>query len=96
MSSAGKVSNLQTFHDQKEFSRIKIMASKIFKGYIDTSFPEGGKRTCSVLIRREFAERIVRFLKGEFADEHKNFRHLVKKKPISTIGFARLTKHYSQ
>ena len=58
------------------------MATQNFKEYIDASFPEGGKRTRSAVIHREYAERIVRFLKATSADEDKHFRHLVK-----TSGF---------
>ena len=52
------------------------MATQNFKEYIDASFPEGGKRTRSAVIHREYAERIVRFLKATSADEDKHFRHL--------------------
>ena len=50
-----------------------------FKEYIDASFPEGGKRTRSAVIRRDYAHRIVRLLKVSSYDEDKNFRHLVKR-----------------
>ena len=35
-----------------------------FQEYIDSSFPVGGKRTRSAVIRKEVAQRIVNHLKG--------------------------------
>ena len=49
-----------------------------FQEYIDSSFPVGGKRTRSMVIRKEVAQRIVNHLKGT-PDTDGAFRHFVKK-----------------
>ena len=49
-----------------------------FQEYIDSSFPVGGKRTRSAVIRKEVAQRIVNHLKGT-PDADGAFRHFVKK-----------------
>ena len=54
------------------------MAEEQFNDFIDSSFPEGSKRTRSALIRHTYADRIVGFLKtAKYQD--KFFRHFVKK-----------------
>ena len=50
-----------------------------FKDYVDESFPVGGKRTRSAVIRQSYADRIVSFLKNGTNEADKNFRHLVKR-----------------
>ena len=47
------------------------MATQNFKEYIDVSFPEGGKRTKSAVICREYTDRIVKHLKGTSSGEDK-------------------------
>ena len=49
-----------------------------FNTYIDEIFPVNVKRTRSAVIRRQFAKRIVDYLKGRQEDD-KGFRHFVKK-----------------
>ena len=49
-----------------------------FKNFVDATFREGSKRTRSALIRRSFADRIVKCLKS-LAEDDRNFRHFVKK-----------------
>ena len=39
-----------------------MASEKLFNDFIDDSFPTGSKRTRSALIRREYADRIVRLL----------------------------------
>ena len=50
-----------------------------FNEYIEESFPVGAKRTRSALIRQNYADRIVSFLKDGATEYDKDFRHLVKK-----------------
>ena len=56
-----------------------MAAAETFQDYIDESFPVGAKRTRSAIIRRNYAERIVSFLKDGRDEMDKNFRHMVKK-----------------
>ena len=56
-----------------------MAAAETFQDYIDESFPVGAKRTRSVIICRNYAERIVSFLKDGRDEMDKNFRHMVKK-----------------
>ena len=51
----------------------KSASCKIFGEYVDSLFPIGGKCSRSVVIRQDFAKRIVDHLKG------KQDRHFVKK-----------------
>ena len=52
--------------------------------YIDSSFPVGGKRTRSAVIRKEVAQRIVNHLKGT-PDADAAFRHFVKKSGFALV-----------
>ena len=49
-----------------------------------SSFPVGGKRTRSVVIRKEVAQRIVNHLKGT-PDADGAFRHFVKKSGFALV-----------
>eukprot|EP00731_Ephydatia_muelleri_P036285 Em0230g5a len=55
-----------------------------FQEYIDSSFPVGGKRTRSAVIRKEVAQRIVNHLKGT-PDADGAFRHFVKKSGFALV-----------
>ena len=50
----------------------------LFQEYNDCTFPVGGKRTRSAVIRKDVAQRIVNHLKGT-QDADGAFRHFVKK-----------------
>lgn len=50
-----------------------------FQEYLDEEFPVGAKRTRSAIIRRNYADRIVQFLKDTSGESDKIFRHLVKR-----------------
>eukprot|EP00731_Ephydatia_muelleri_P025547 Em0017g630a len=56
----------------------KSASCKIFGEYVDSLFPIGGKCSRSVVIRQDFAKRIVDHLKGK-QDPDASFRHFVKK-----------------
>ena len=55
-----------------------------FQECIDSSFPVGGKRTRSAVIRKEAAQRIVNHLKGT-PDADGAFRHFVKKSGFALV-----------
>ena len=57
-----------------------MAAAETFQNYIDESFPVRAKKTRSAIIRRNYAERIMSFLKDGRDEMDKNFRHMVKKK----------------
>ena len=65
----------------------KSASCKIFGEYVDSLFPIGGKCSRSVVIRQDFAKRIVDHLKGK-QNPDASFRHFVKKG-----GFALLESH---
>ena len=50
-----------------------------FKEYLDDEYPIGAKRTRSAIICRNYADRIVQFLKNTSGESDKIFRHLVKR-----------------
>ena len=58
---------------------MSMAAAEMFNDFVDESFPVGAKRTRSAIIRRNYAERIVRYLKDGRDEIDKNFRHMVKK-----------------
>ena len=60
----------------------------LFQKYLEESFPSGGKRTRSAIIRKSLAQKIVKYLKGEQYEADKGFRHFVKKN-----GFELLDLH---
>ena len=58
---------------------------EMFNSFLESSFPVNGKRTCSAVIHREYANRILKVLKDEESSEDKNFRHFVKKSGFQTL-----------
>lgn len=60
-----------------------------FLDYLAATFPDGKQRTRSALIKQEYANRIVRFLKGD-REEDKHFRFLVKRNNFELIDFPKL------
>ncbi|KAL5494345.1 hypothetical protein EMCRGX_G015658 [Ephydatia muelleri] len=55
-----------------------------FQEYIDSSFPVGGKRTRSAVIKKVVAQRIFNHLKGT-PDADGAFRHFVKKSGFALV-----------
>ncbi len=53
-----------------------------FLDYLGATFPDGKQRTRSALINQEYANRIVRFLKGD-REKDKHFRFLLKETILS-------------
>ena len=62
-----------------------MVAAETFQDYIDESFSVGAKRTRSAIICRNYAERIVSFLKDGRDEMNKDFRHMVKKADFSCL-----------